>query len=206
MQPIHIDCFQAALGSLLGRPVDGAMAYIRSLDRRKLEALFEDVTFLIDGWSIFGVSDAHEAVNPWLATDRAVELRESRQGSTLLFVDLSTVGAGMDGIYSAAHEIKEGDLFDALRTAAVERLPHGSKGAVRAAVRTARRLNGRHMIGPWREFDFLAHCAARPEEIGLHVALLGLWPVGSGFAASEKDWEIAAGTTSRATGNPSLRK
>ncbi len=197
MQPIHIDCFRAALGSLLGRPVAGAMAYIRCLDRSKLEQLFEADGFLIRGWSVFAVSDSVGLVNPWIPTDRAVELRENRQGSTLLLVDASTSGAGMDGIHSATYEIREGDLFNALRTAALERMPHGNKGIARAAVRMARRLNGRHVIGPWREFDFLAHCAAEPEDIGLHVALLGLWPLGSGMALTERDWEIAAGTTSR---------
>jgi len=196
MQPIHIDCFQTALGTLLGRPVDGAMTYIRCLDRSKLELLVGADGLRLHGWSVFAVSDL-EGESPWIATDRAVELRESRIGSALLLVDASTAGAGMDGIYGATHEIPETSLLKALQTAALERLPHGTKRIVRSAVRSARKLGGRQMVGPWREFAYLARCAADAENVGLHVSLLGLWPIGSGVVPSERDLEIAAGITSR---------
>ncbi len=197
MQPIHISCFQSALRSLLGLSSDGAMAFVRCLDRELLDVLLLNELFSIDGWSVYGVSDSHALSSQWISSDRAVELREARDGSTLLLVDANTSGAGMDGIYSAANEITEKLLFKALRDTAEDRLPRGTKGIARAAIRISKKLGGRRTIAPWREFDFLARCADRPGDMGIHVALLGLWPVGVTGPLSERSWEISAGVTAR---------
>lgn len=103
----------------------------------------------------------------------------------------------MDGIYSAALEITEAALFEELRKTVEARLARGTKGIVRAALRTAKRIGGRRMLSPWREFDFLSQSAEFPDQIGVCVAIIGLWPVGTQKLRTERDWEIAAAMTTR---------
>ena len=60
---------------------------------------------------MFAVTGESKNAAKTITADEAVEIRESKGLATLLIVDVSTAGAGMDGIYSAAKEISERELF-----------------------------------------------------------------------------------------------
>jgi DNA phosphorothioation-dependent restriction protein DptH len=77
-----------------------------------------------------------------------VEWREDKAEAVLLLVDTANAGAGMDGIYSAAREIVEAELFAKAKLLAREKLPHGSKGFADKALSKARRLARNKALSP----------------------------------------------------------
>src|SRR5205814_1822888 len=102
--------------------------------------------------------------------------RESKGEAVLLLVDTARAGAGMDGIYSAAQEVDEGNLFrQALRLAGRRLSPPQRKDAERA-IKKARGYGHRYSISPWTEFDFQVQSAAEGRHPGEFLYLLGLWP------------------------------
>ena len=117
-------------------------------------------------------------------------MRETKKGATLLLVDTEASGAGMDGIYSAAREVKEADLFEEALKLGYDTLTHQFSGATRAyaerAVRRAR-ARGRFSVSKWTEFDFLCRAAEEKKHPGAYLYLLGLWPVHSANEADVSD-------------------
>src|SRR5262249_29023092 len=99
---------------------------------------------------------------------------------TLLIVDVSTAGAGMDGIYSAAKEISERELFKKAINHALRDSPKPIAELAKEAVARAKKLGQRHTVSPWREFAFYSKCAEKPDSIGIAIADLGLWPTAFG--------------------------
>ena len=94
----------------------------------------------------------------------------------------------MDGIYSAAREVGETELFTvAGRLAGAEitsRLSSAHRAYAQRAIRRAQGV-GRHLsVSPWAEFDFLCRVAAYRRHPGEFLHLLALWPV---VAAADGD-------------------
>ena len=118
---LHSRLLCLAFQKVLGRPDAGSMAFVRCLTPDVIEALALDELFSPQGWQVRRVADTEDILQRTLRADQAVSVRESKKDASLLLVDTSRAGAGMDGIYSAAREITEADLFkDALRLAAKE--------------------------------------------------------------------------------------
>ncbi|MDP2432599.1 MAG: hypothetical protein Q8O33_11265, partial [Pseudomonadota bacterium] len=120
-----------ALSELLGPALAGSMAYIRCLPGEVARELAADVTARA------------------ITADRAVEWREDKAEAVLLLVDTAHAGAGMDGIYSAAQEISEVELFTNAKAQARNKLAHGGKGFADKALSKARRLARNKALSPW---------------------------------------------------------
>ena len=102
-----------ALKHLLGHGEPGSIAFVRCVPSDQIAELCSDPQFVVPGWRIFGIVDRSkaDATKHLVPADEAVEYRESKGDAALLLVDVEGAGAGMDGIYSAAREISEKELF-----------------------------------------------------------------------------------------------
>ena len=178
---LHGALLGRAFRDLLGRPESGAMAFVRCLAPDVVAALAADATFAPDGWRVLRVADTDDESNRSTDADTAVELRETKGDATLLLVDTGRAGAGMDGIYNAAREVNETELFaDAKRLASIEvanRLSPVHRTYTERAIRKAQGVGRYASVSPWMEFDFLCRVAARQHHPGKYLHLLGLWPV-----------------------------
>ncbi len=158
---------------------DGAMAFARCLDSEVIERFASSGNFSIPGWEVYRVADREEGKHT-ITADRAVEIREDKGRPVLLLVDGDRAGAGMDGIYSAAREIKEEALFEKAKGIARARIKDEQSGDIRdyaeKACTIARRRSG---VSPWSEFDFLCNIAASGRHPGELLPLIGLWPIDS---------------------------
>ena len=178
---LHGALLGRAFEGLLGRPEPGAMAFVRCLAPDVVAALAGDAAFAPDGWRVLRVADTEDESNRSTDADTAVELRETKGDATLLLVDTGRAGAGMDGIYNAAREVKETELFaDAKRLASIEvanRLSPVHRTYTERAIRKAQGVGRYASVSPWMEFDFLCRVAAHQHHPGKYLYLLGLWPV-----------------------------
>jgi len=178
---LHSIILKQAFEAVLGKAEAGAMAFVRCLTPDVVEALAADTCFAPSGWQVWRVADVANSTARTITADRAVEIREVKQDAALLLVDTSLVGAGMDGIYSAAREIDESALFrEALRLARREvtrRLSREARLYAEQAVKKARGYGRRFSLSSWTEFDFLIRVAADARHPGEYLHLLGLWPV-----------------------------
>ena len=138
------------------------------------------------GWTVNAVVDA--AGLRRISADQAVEQREDKADAALLLIDPLRAGAGLDGIYNAAREIGEAELFgEALKLA---RKPFfGRMGVLDAAVRRAERLGRRRRLTPWAKFDFYVNAT---ENAGRALARLGLWPIASDGDPSTSELDLSA--------------
>ena len=157
------------------------MAFVRCLTPDVVEALAADVTFAPEGWQVLRVADTEDGTGRTTDADTAVELRETKDEPTLLLVDTGRAGAGMAGIYSAAREVGEAELFsEAGRLAGAEvtsRLSSADRAYAERAIRRAQGVGRHDSVSPWAEFDFLCRAAAYHRHPGEYLHLLGLWPV-----------------------------
>ena len=145
---------------------------------------------MVRHWKTFCVAGEDIPVERTITADRAVELREAKGVATLLLVNTEESGAGMDGIYSAAREVKEADLFEeALNLAYDEMTLQMSAGTRKFADRAVSRARGRgrFSVSKWTEFDFLCRTVAEKRHPGAFLYLLGLWPVQSTEDADVSD-------------------
>src|SRR5262245_58141940 len=149
----HIACLQGAFKKLLGKAVEGAMAYVRCLPVVVMRELSESGDFNIKGWDVYFVSGGVEKGARTVSADRAVDLREEKRGSTLLMVDVSGAGTGMDGIYSAVREIREDELLDEASKQALKNAGKPLKDFLKESLYVASRLGRSNRISPWHEFD-----------------------------------------------------
>ena len=92
-------------------PARGSVAFVRCLTPDVVAELAADDSFAPRGWKVYRVAGEHAAEKRSITADQAVELREAKEAPILLLVDTEEAGAGMDGIYSAAQEVAEADLF-----------------------------------------------------------------------------------------------
>ncbi len=188
---LHAKLLCRAIERLLGAGEKGTMAFVRCLPPHVVDAMAKDSLFSPEGWNVHRVADVNDSALRTITADEAVELRESKAAPVLLLVDVGTAGAGMDGIYSAARELHERDLFkEAISIAGREVTRARSADERRLAELAIKKARGRgqqRALPPWKEFDFLVNVAwagAYPGELLYH---LGLWPVSGGTGAAVDD-------------------
>ena len=181
-----------AFAKLLGRPTLGGMAYVRCLPPDIVRTLAQDSRFKITGWQIAAVVELEHIDQRLITADRAVEWREDKQDATLLLVDAAVAGAGMDGIYSAAREINERELFDTAHDLARNQLPQGYKLFVKKALTKAWRAGRQRALVPWSVFIYLCRAAQDKAEVGKGLPEIGLWPVAIGDKPTEQDLDQSA--------------
>ena len=186
-----------ALGRVLGTATQASVSYLRCLPPEVCRALAADPFFLVPGWRIAVVTDQIDIDRRCITADLAVAWREEKGEATLLLVDPSSAGAGMDGIYSAGREISEKVLFDAARASAREDVQRGYKTHVDKAMVKARQLSGQRHLAPWREFVYLCRVVTDPRQAGLALHELGLWPVAFSGRPDDEDLDKAARLTER---------
>ena len=171
------------------------MAFVRCLAPDVVAALAADATFAPEGWRVLRVADTEEPAGRTTDADTAVELRETKADATLLLVDTERAGAGMDGIYSAAREVGEAELFTTagrLAGAAVtSKLSSAHRAYAERGIRRAQGVGRHDSVSPWVEFDFLCRVAAHGRHPGEYLHLLGLWPVAAS-AEGDAGAELAA--------------
>lgn len=165
------------LTRLLGKATPGSMAFIRCLPAEVTRDLAATDGFVVPNWQIASVTGKSDEARRTITADVAVEWREDKANATLLLVDTESAGAGMDGIYSAAREIDENELFDAAKQAAREKLHHGGKVFAQKALSKARRLSRNHALSPWREFAYLCRASYSLAALGGALPEIGLWPI-----------------------------
>jgi DNA phosphorothioation-dependent restriction protein DptH len=187
----HLHHLSGALAELVGEPIRGSVVFLRCLSSAQVDRLVDAPQFGVRGWSIYAVVDTPGARR--ITADQAVELREDKGDPVLLLVDPLRAGAGLDGIYSAAREIGEAELFKIARTRARKRLP--DKAFLTAAIRRAERLGRRRRLTPWQDFDF--HVAVDAEGPGAAIARLGLWPIASEGTPDDTELDLSASVADR---------
>ncbi|UVT22060.1 MAG: ATP-binding protein [Nitrospira sp.] len=175
------------LQDLAGPPEPGNIAFIRCIPAELIGPLVTHQNFRIQGWQVLAVAGEGDTTQQTITADKAVEIRESKLAATLLIVDVTAAGAGMDGIYSAAKEISEQELFKKAITTARKALPKHIADLVRETVSRAKKLGQRHAVSPWQEFTFYSQCVERPDNIGAAMAMLGLWPTRFGHEPDIRD-------------------
>jgi DNA phosphorothioation-dependent restriction protein DptH len=171
------DLIARAFEQIIGNGREGDVAYASFLPSHDIDKLCADCAFASSGWSIFGVTDRNDEPRRMITADHAVELRERKANALLLLIDRERAGAGLDGIYSAAREVKEAELLEAAVSLARASVGHGLAGFAREAIRRSR-LGGRRNLNLWRVFDFYVGLAAGTLT-GAAVLSLGLWPIQS---------------------------
>jgi len=178
---LHAFILRRAFEKVLGRGEAGFMAFVRCLSPDVVAALARDEGFSPKGWDVWRVADEDNPAIRTIIADCAVEMREAKEKATLLLVDTVKAGAGMDGIYSAAREVDEANLFKVALTLAGREITRcmSREGRQYAenAVKRARGYGRRFSLSAWTEFDFLVRIAAGKEPPGNLLHLLGLWPV-----------------------------
>ena len=182
----------SAFRKLIGRATPGSMAFVRCLSSEVVAALAADPQFDLAPWKVAAVTDHTDAATRRITADVAVEWREDKADPVLLLVDTETAGAGMDGIYSAARELAEPQLFDTCIGLAHENLPHGCKRFAEAARRKARRAARNQSLSPWQEFAYLCRARAGQHLLGEALPELGLWPVDTHEQVEVADLDRAA--------------
>ncbi|WP_411887713.1 ATP-binding protein [Hydrocarboniphaga effusa] len=181
-----------AFARLLGRPAPGAVAFVRCLAADTIRALAAEPLFAFDAWKVFAVTDVADKATRSITADQAVEWREDKADPVLLLVDTDSAGAGMDGIYSAAREIGEDELFNLCLKLAHEKLPKGSKDFARSAGRKARQSARNQSLAPWREFAYLCRGNAGEHQLGEALPVIGLWPIAIDEELDADDLERSA--------------
>ncbi len=175
---LHASVLAQAFEKVLGAPESGSTAFARCLSGEAARALAGDESFAPEGWTVSRIADRESDQKRTIAADRAVEMREEKGAAVLFLVDTEQAGAGMDGIYSAAREVQEGELFqEAARLAAGEVTRRLSRESRLWAERARSAARGRGGLSPWAEFDFLCRIAAQGRPPGACLHRVGLWPV-----------------------------
>ncbi len=182
----------SAFKKLIGRATPGSMAFVRCLSSEVVAALAADPQFDLAPWKVAAVTDHADAATRRITADVAVEWREDKADPVLLLVDTETAGAGMDGIYSAARELAEPQLFETCIRLALDNLPHGCRHFAEAARRKARRSARNQSLSPWQEFAYLCRASGGQHLLGEALPELGLWPVDTEEKLEEADLDRAA--------------
>lgn len=189
----HGSVLAEAMSRLLGEGRLGAVAFVRCLAPRVVAALAADTErFVIPGWDAFLVRELvrerADAGARTVSADRAVEIRESKGRAALFLVDTASLGAGMDGVYSATRELTEAQLFVEATRAALQRLDPERRRYVGEAIKRARERGLGIRVSPWQELDFYCH-VADGRQPGASLYRIGLWPVQRDSGGTEKHSE-----------------
>ncbi len=190
---LHAQLLTKAFEKVLGKPEHGAIAFVRCLAPEIVAAMAGDTRFAPKGWKVYRVADAIDTTARTITADQAVELREAKGPAIVLLVDPRKAGAGMDGVYSAAREVNESDLFDEAsrlgKSAITRQLRRPMREYAERAIRKARSGGYRVGISRWAEFDYLVRVAHQKRYPGELLYLLGLWP------AKQAESDAEDGTT-----------
>ena len=187
---LHACILAQAFENVLGQPESGSIAYARCLSPGLTHDLAGNSSFNVKHWKVFCVAGEDNPVEHITTADRAVEMRETKGDATLLLVDTEESGAGMDGIYSAAREVKESDLFEEALKLAYNAMTHQLSAEIRSFAEHAMnkaRGRGLYSVSKWTEFDFLCRTVEEKRHPGAFLYLLGLWPVLSTEEADVSD-------------------
>ncbi len=189
---LHAKLMAEAFRKVLGRPAGrGTMAFARCLTSDIVEALAAAGAFDLAPWEVYRVADVIDPGTRTITADRAVEIREAKDSAVLLLVDTGRAGAGMDGIYSAAQEVFEKELFrHGLGLAAGEITKTlNRKARLQAEQAIKPQASGqRYPLSPWSKFNYLVRVAAEQRYPGELLYLLGLWPASQ---QTQVNWESA---------------
>ncbi|WP_295623073.1 hypothetical protein, partial [uncultured Lamprocystis sp.] len=183
---------KGAFARILGQPESGSMAFVRCLPAELVGTLAADAAFVLEGWQVAAVRDTADPAARCITADQAVEWREDKADAALLLIDPQRAGAGMDGIYSAAREIGESELFDLAVELARQRLPHGCKGFALKALFKAGWKKRRRPLAPWSALAYLGRAAEDAQVVGTALPMIGLWPIAITDRPSETDLDHAA--------------
>jgi DNA phosphorothioation-dependent restriction protein DptH len=192
IESAHGQLLSAALVELLGEPTAGDVAFLRCLPSELVDALIDTPDFAVRKWTISAVVDTPGTRR--ITADQAVEQREDKADPALFLIDPLRAGAGLDGIYNAAREISEAELFGVAHEKARRRL-RGKAPFLRAAQRRAERLGRRHQLTPWQVFDFLI--AVDSTTPGAALCKLGLWPIARDGTPDDSELELSAALADR---------
>ena len=177
----HSRLLASSLNTLLGQATDGAMGFVRCLSPEVVRRLATDKEFAPGQWVVRRVADSVQPETRTITADKAVELRENKRDATLLLVDTQLAGAGMDGIYSATHEVDESRLFKEAHRLAKREIRQKLSGAdgrfAEQSIKKARGFGALYSVSLWAEFDFLCQVATNRKPAGAHLHLIGLWPI-----------------------------
>lgn len=185
----HGSLLAAAVSHLLGQGRPGAVAFMRCLAPRVVRALAADAErFVVPGWDVFLVGERTDPGSRSISADRAVEIRESKGSAALFLVDTASIGAGMDGVYSATRELTEIPLFSEATKVALQRLNPELRRYVREAIKRARERGLGIRVSPWQELDFYCR-VVDGQQPGASLGRIGLWPVKRDGGDAEKDSE-----------------
>ena len=178
---LHGPLLGQAFEHVLGSAQTGSMAFVRCLTPDVVADLCADRGFAPEGWQVWRVAKEGDVDTRTMTADEAVERREEKRGATLLLVDTAGAGAGMDGIYSAALEIREAPLFKEARQLAAGQITKRHSAGVRQyaerALAAARGRGNRHAVSEWAVFDYLCRVAGGEGLPGAQLHRIGLWPV-----------------------------
>ena len=183
---LHSTLIRESLEKILRKQYDGSMAFVRCLSPDVVTQLFFDGKFAMKDWRVFRVADKKPTnlARGTITADQAVEYREDKGKPMLLVVDTVLAGAGMDGIYSAATEVFEAELFDELHRRALQRISRThnmlSREFAKQAVMKARAAGNPVGVSAWTEFDFYVSVLEGPHAPGAYLWKLGLWPIAAG--------------------------
>lgn len=169
-----------ALKALIGKPELAAMVFLRCLPSDIVQALADDERFAVSGWSVRAVGGCNDEARRRITADAAVEIREDKGDAMLLLVDVQNAGAGMDGVYSAAREVQETELFDAACKQARKKLTKAIRDFSDEAIRRARKQAKPQGLAPWREFVYWCQVVESNAACGTALPAIGLWPVAVG--------------------------
>jgi DNA phosphorothioation-dependent restriction protein DptH len=191
----HARYLGGALSDLLGQnPATGDVAFLRCLPSRLVDGLVDHEEFVVPGFGLYAVIDQVGVRR--ITADRAVELREDKGAPVLFLIDSARAGAGLDGIYSAAREIGEGELFEKAHSRARRQI-RGLTRYADLALKVAGRVGQRDRLSPFQVLDFLVGVGRPANGPGAALARLGLWPILATGAPEALDLEISLALTNR---------
>ena len=91
MTHLHARILAHAFESLLGLPESGSVAYARCLPPDLAHDLAASSSFNVAHWNLYCVAAEDNFEQRIITADRAVEMRETKQDTTLLLVDTEEV-------------------------------------------------------------------------------------------------------------------
>lgn len=193
----HAEHLANALQEVLGPPINGAVAFLRCLPSDLLDDLIDAPGFDIKGWRLAAIVEKSGPRR--ITADQAVEQREDKAEAVFFLIDPLRAGAGLDGIYSAAREISEAELFRAAQKE-VRRHLYGRRKTIDNVIKRAQRLGRRQTLTPWQVFDF--YVTIEQERFGSAITRLGLWPIEGDEVPTEDELNMAAAVSDRLLFHP----